>query len=65
MCQHVWRIALFYNKKTASHDAVFSYQKQERGILSISCVGEDKDNNTNETHKKQEYHYCIVVPLSI
>ena len=30
MCQHVWRIALFYNKKTASHDAAFSYQKQER-----------------------------------
>jgi len=41
------------------------YQKQERGILSASNTGVDKDNNTNETHKKQEYHYCIVVPYVI
>lgn len=40
------------------------YQKQERGILSYPRGG-DKDNNTNETHKKQEYHYCIVVPIVI
>lgn len=40
----------------------FLYQKQERGILSLTSQANDKDNNTNETHKKQEYHYCIVVP---
>ena len=56
---------IIYNKRKPHHrDEAFSVSKTRKRNL-IKPYWADKDNNTNETHKKQEYHYCIVMPIQV